>query len=127
MEECTLRPIAHIQSAFAEKFGIPRQSGLVESLPAQVVFEPEFRSAEALRGLEEYSHIWLIWHFSANRPVPASPTVRPPRLGGKHAHGGVRHALSLPAKPAGAFVRAAYKHRTLHAAGARCCTWQGPT
>ncbi|HIW55207.1 MAG TPA: tRNA (N6-threonylcarbamoyladenosine(37)-N6)-methyltransferase TrmO [Candidatus Ruthenibacterium merdigallinarum] len=82
MEECTLRPIAHIQSAFAEKFGIPRQSGLVESLPAQVIFEPEFRSAEALRGLEEYSHIWLIWHFSANRPVPASPTVRPPRLGG---------------------------------------------
>ena len=101
MEECTLRPIAHIQSAFAEKFGIPRQSGLVESLPAQVVFEPEFRSAEALRGLEEYSHIWLIWHFSANRPVPASPTVRPPRLGGKHTHGGVRHALSLRPNPLG--------------------------
>ena len=60
----TLTPIAHIRSEFREKFGIPRQSGLVDALRAQVVFTPPFRNADALRGLEDYSHLWLIWQFS---------------------------------------------------------------
>ena len=77
-----MRPIAHIHSDFSTKFGIPRQSGIVESLQAEIVFEPEFRSREAVRGLDGYSHIWLIWEFSENVDAPWSPTVRPPRLGG---------------------------------------------
>ena len=75
-----LTPIAHIRSDFSEKFGIPRQSGLVEELSAAVVFEPEYRDPSALRGLEGFSHLWLIWEFSRSRGW--SPTVRPPRLGG---------------------------------------------
>ena len=75
-----MRPIAHIKSDFSEKFGIPRQSGLVEELTAAVVFEPEYRDPSALRGLEGFSHLWLIWEFS--RSQGWSPTVRPPRLGG---------------------------------------------
>ncbi len=75
-----LTPIAHIRSDFSEKFGIPRQSGLVEELTAAVVFEPEYRDPSALRGLEGFSHLWLIWEFSRSRGW--SPTVRPPRLGG---------------------------------------------
>ena len=75
-----MRPIAHIKSDFSEKFGIPRQSGLVEELTAAVVFEPEYRDPSALRGLEGFSHLWLIWEFSRSRGW--SPTVRPPRLGG---------------------------------------------
>lgn len=77
-----MRPIAHIHSDFSTKFGIPRQSGVVESLQAEIVFAPEFRSREAVRGLDGYSHIWLIWEFSENVDAPWSPTVRPPRLGG---------------------------------------------
>lgn len=77
-----MRPIAHIHSDFSTKFGIPRQSGVVGSLQAEIVFEPEFRSREAVRGLDGYSHIWLIWEFSENVRVGWSPTVRPPRLGG---------------------------------------------
>ena len=75
-----LTPIAYIRSDFSEKFGIPRQSGLVEELTAAVVFEPEYRDPSALRGLEGFSHLWLIWEFSRSRGW--SPTVRPPRLGG---------------------------------------------
>lgn len=75
-----LTPIAHIRSDFSEKFGIPRQSGLVEELTAAVVFEPEYRDPSAFRGLEGFSHLWLIWEFSRSRGW--SPTVRPPRLGG---------------------------------------------
>ena len=82
MEEWTLRPIARIQSDFSEKFGIPRQSGLVEALRARVVFAPEYRAREAFRGLEGFTHIWLVWGFSQNVEAGWSPTVRPPRLGG---------------------------------------------
>ena len=82
MEEWTLRPIARIQSDFSEKFGIPRQSGLVEALRARVVFAPEYRVREAFRGLEGFTHIWLVWGFSQNVEAGWSPTVRPPRLGG---------------------------------------------
>ena len=80
-------PIAHIRSDFGEKFGIPRQSGLVEELTATVIFEPPFRDLSALRGLEGFSHIWLIWEFSKARRESWSPTVRPPRLGGNQRLG----------------------------------------
>lgn len=84
-EGLTLEPIARIRTEFPEKFGIPRQSGLVEQLQARVEFLPEFRIPEALRGLEGFSHIWLIWEFSQNQGW--SPTVRPPRLGGNKRMG----------------------------------------
>lgn len=77
-----MKPIARIHSDFATKFGIPRQSGVVGSLQAEIIFEPEFRSRDAVRGLEAFSHIWLIWEFSENVRADWSPTVRPPRLGG---------------------------------------------
>ena len=77
-------PVAHIRSDFPTKFGIPKQSGLSQALEARVVFCPEYRSADAVRGLEEFSHIWLLWQFSAavREGETFSPTVRPPRLGG---------------------------------------------
>lgn len=74
--------IAYMRNDFPEKFGIPRQSGLVEELEALIVFVPEYRRPEALKGLEEYSHIWLLWEFSEAERGEWSPTVRPPRLGG---------------------------------------------
>lgn len=77
-----MTPIAHIKSDFSEKFGIPRQSGLVEELRASIVFEPPYRDPSALRGIEGFSHIWLIWEFSQAKREGWSPTVRPPRLGG---------------------------------------------
>ena len=80
-------PIAHIRSDFSEKFGIPRQSGLVEELTADVVFAPEFREPAALRGIGGFSHLWLIWEFSKARREGWSPTVRPPRLGGNQRMG----------------------------------------
>ena len=82
-----MQVIARLRSPFAQKFGIPRQSGVVADVQAQVVFEPAFRNPDAVRGLEDYSHIWLIWQFSeAVRPT-WSPTVRPPRLGGNKRMG----------------------------------------
>ena len=77
-----MKPIAHIQTDFPTKFGIPRQSGIIPSLQGRIVFEPEYRNAEAVRGLEEFSHIWLVWEFSEAVRDTWSPTVRPPRLGG---------------------------------------------
>ena len=82
MNEVTIRPIAHIESDFPEKFGIPRPAGIVEELRGRVVFDGEYRSDEALRGIEGFSHLWLIWQFSENVRDDFSPTVRPPRLGG---------------------------------------------
>ena len=80
--DITIQPIAHMRSDFATKFGIPRQSGLVEELRSTIVFEPGFRDPEALRGIEGFSHLWLIWQFSEAVRQGWSPTVRPPRLGG---------------------------------------------
>ena len=77
-----MKPIAHIKSDFDSKFGIPRQSGLVNDLEASIIFEPEYRVPEALRGLEGFSHLWIIWDFSEAHREKWSPTVRPPRLGG---------------------------------------------
>ena len=82
-----LKTIAKIHTDFPTKFGIPRQSGLVEDLKATIVFQPEYRVAEAVRGLEEFSHIWLIWQFSEAVREDWSPTVRPPRLGGNKRMG----------------------------------------
>lgn len=82
MEEIRITPIARMKSDFPTKFGIPRQAGLVEALRATIVFEPEFRNPDALRGIEGFSHLWLIWQFSEAVRTGWSPTVRPPRLGG---------------------------------------------
>ena len=96
IKEMEIKPIAYIRTAFAEKFGIPRQSGLAKSLTGRIVFEKEFRNPDALRGLEGFSHLWLIWEFSANRNkkentdggnIDWQPTVRPPRMGGNEQMG----------------------------------------
>ena len=78
----SIRPVAVMHSDFPEKFGIPRQAGIVPELESLVVFEPDFRDPEALRGIEGFSHLWLIWQFSESVTESFSPTVRPPRLGG---------------------------------------------
>lgn len=78
-----MKIIAHIRTDFPDKFGIPRQSGLVEGLQGTIIFEPEYRNPEILRGLEEFSHIWLLWKFSKSKKEHWSATVKPPRLGGK--------------------------------------------
>ena len=85
--ETVIHPIAHIRSDFSEKFTIPRQSGLVRSLRAEVVFQEAYRDMSAVRGLEEFSHLWLIWGFSQVEEGHWSPTVRPPRLGGNKRMG----------------------------------------
>ena len=82
MENVTIQVIARMHSDFATKFGIPRQSGLVEELRSTIVFEPEFRNPDTLRGIEDFSHLWIIWQFSEAVRTEWSPTVRPPRLGG---------------------------------------------
>ena len=82
MDNVNIQIIARMRSDFATKFGIPRQSGLVNELRSTIVFEPEFRNPDALRGLEEFSHLWIIWQFSEAVRTGWSPTVRPPRLGG---------------------------------------------
>ncbi len=82
-----LKIIAHIKTDFSSKFGIPRQSGLVDELEATIIFEPEFQNPDALRGIEEYSHLWLLWQFSECADKEWTPTVRPPRLGGNKRMG----------------------------------------
>ena len=82
MENVNIQVIARMRSDFATKFGIPRQSGLVQELHSTIVFEPEFRNPDALRGIEDFSHLWIIWQFSEAVRTGWSPTVRPPRLGG---------------------------------------------
>lgn len=81
-EHVTLKVIARIRTHFPTKFGVPRQSGLVDGLESMIVFEPEYRNIEALRGLEDYEYLWLIWSFSEAIREVWSPTVRPPRMGG---------------------------------------------
>ncbi len=86
-DEYTIKPIAYIHNDLKTKFGVPRQSGLAESLLSEIIFEDEFRVSDALRGLEDFSHVWLIWGFSQARREGWSPTVRPPRLGGNERVG----------------------------------------
>lgn len=83
----TIKPIAHIHCDFKAKFGIPRQSGLIESVRAKIIFLPEYRNPDAFRGIEGYSHLWLLWQFSEAVRQDWSPTVRPPRLGGNKRMG----------------------------------------
>ncbi len=85
--EYPMRAIAHIRTDFPAKFGVPRQSGLVDALEAEIVFEKEYRQPEAFRGLEEYTHLWLLWVFSEARREGWTATVRPPRLGGNRRMG----------------------------------------
>lgn len=82
-----ITPIAHFKSPFTSKFGIPKQSGLAKDLPCRIVFEPAYRNADALRGMEGFTHLWMIWQFSANAHKANSPVVRPPVLGGNEALG----------------------------------------
>ena len=82
-----ITPIAHFKSPFTSKFGIPKQSGLAKDLPGRIVFEPAYRNADALRGMEGFTHLWMIWQFSANAHKANSPVVRPPVLGGNEALG----------------------------------------
>lgn len=82
-----MKIIAHIENDYTEKFGIPRQSGIINSISSRIVFEPEYRVKEAFRGLEGYSHLWLLWQFSEAARETWSPTVRPPKLGGNKRMG----------------------------------------
>lgn len=82
-----IEPIAYFRSPFATKFGVPKQSGLVENLMGTIEFAPQYRNADALRGMEEFDYLWLIWEFSANRHAATSPVVRPPLLGGNRKVG----------------------------------------
>ena len=107
-EEMTLKVIAHIRTAFPTKFGIPRQSGLVDSLRGEVIFTPEYRNADAVRGLEDFSHIWLVWQFSGSVRVPHRPAAPPRR---QHPDGRICHPLALPAQSAGTVQRPAGSHR----------------
>ncbi len=86
-ESMNMKVIAHIRTDFPAKFGIPRQSGLVETLVGEIVFLPEYRRQEALLGIEEFSHLWLLWEFSETKKENWSATVCPPRLGGKEKRG----------------------------------------
>ncbi len=85
--EYTIKPIAYIKNALNTKFGVPRQSGLAKELISEIIFQPEYRNPEALRGITDFSHLWLIWGFSEARREDWSPTVRPPRLGGNERVG----------------------------------------
>ena len=106
-EAMTLKVIAHIHTAFPTKFGIPRQSGLVEELRGEIVFTPEYRNPDALRGLEDFSHIWLVFRRRAGKLVSHRAPAAPWR---QHAGGRVRHPVALPAEPVGAFQRKAGSH-----------------
>ena len=101
MDSWEIRPVARYSGAFGAKFGIPRQSGLAPGIVGRVVFEEPYRVREALRGLEDFSHLWLIWGFSGNKPAKGEwqPTVRPPRLGGNTALG--VWATRSPFRPSG--------------------------
>lgn len=81
-EEFTVTVIAHIYNDYSEKFGIPRQSGIVESVKSKIIFEPEYRNRDAFRGINGFTHLWLLWQFSEVKSGVRSPTVRPPKLGG---------------------------------------------
>ncbi len=82
-----IKPIAHFRSPFSSKFGIPKQAGLVAELEGQIVFEPEYRNVDALRGMDGFDYLWLVWEFSANKHQANSPVVRPPVLGGNEKMG----------------------------------------
>ena len=94
-EAMEISPIAYIKTDFPEKFGVPRQSGRVDSLIGEIVFSPEYSMPEAFRGIEEFSHLWLLWEFSEAVRKDWSPTVRPPRLGGNKRMGVSKKFITL--------------------------------
>ena len=93
-----IKPIAKFRSPFSSKFGIPKQAGLVAELEGQIIFEPEYRNPDFLRGMEGFDFLWLIWEFSANKHKANSPVVRPPILGGNEKVGGIRYPQSFPSE-----------------------------
>jgi len=107
-----IEPIAHFRSPLTTKFGLPRQGGLARSLSGRIVFEPPYRHAEAVRGLERFSHLWIIWEFSANRQQAAGLTVRPPRLGGNERVG--VFASRSPFRPNPLGLTCAYINKVEH-------------
>ena len=118
----TLKAIATIHTPYESKFGVPRQSGVVNSLESTIVFAPEFRNKDALRGIEGYDYLWLIWSFSEAIRSDWSPTVRPPRLGGNVRRGVFCDALAFSAKSPRAFFSAAFARGGTRRVGerARC-------
>jgi tRNA (Thr-GGU) A37 N-methylase len=98
-----IQPIAHFHSPFTSKFGIPKQSGLVAELPGTIVFVPSQRNADALRGIDDFDYLWLIWEFSANKHGATSPVVRPPVLVAMLC-GSLCQSVALPPQPAGTVV-----------------------
>ncbi|MFR5755729.1 MAG: TrmO family methyltransferase [Roseburia intestinalis] len=96
--------IAYVETPYKEKFGIPRQSGLAESTCGEIIFTPKFRNPDAVRGIEEFSHLWLLWEFSRAKQDIFHATVAPPRLGGKKT-GRVCHTFPLPPEFDRSFVR----------------------
>lgn len=124
--EHTMQVIARIRSEFPTKFGIPRQSGLVPETRATIVFEPEYRNPDALRGLEGFSHLWLIWEFSESVRDGWSPTVRPPRLGG-NVRRGVLPRARLSARTPSVFPAFGWKRFARRRIAGRSCSFPGPT
>ena len=120
-----IRVIARIRNAYESKFGVPRQSGLAETVISDIVFEPEYRAPEALRGLEEFSHLWLIWGFDRNGRETWKPTVRPPRLGGNQRVGVFATRSPFRPNPIGlSCVRLCGVEKTAEGTVLR---WRGPT
>ena len=119
-ETMTLKVIAHIHTAFPTKFGIPRQSGLVDGLRGEIIFTPEYRNADALRGLEDFSHIWLVWQFSGAVRESWSPTVRPPAPGRQHPDGRVCHPLPPSGPIRWAFPASGWRPSSTARRWARC-------
>lgn len=125
MENVNIQVIARMKSDFPTKFGIPRQSGLVEDLQSTIVFEPEYRNSDALRGIEGYSHLWIVWQFSESVRQGWSPTVRPPRLGGNTRMGVFAtrspfrpNSLGLSCVKLVSVEQTAYAGTVIHVAGA---------
>lgn len=101
MEELTIKPIAYIRNDFTEKFGIPRQGGLIPELKAKIIFTADYRDPEALRAIETYSHLWLIWGFSANKDRDFHPDGAPADARRQYALGCFCHALAIPPQSVG--------------------------
>ncbi len=118
--------IARIHTDFPTKFGIPRQSGLIPDLKAEIVFEPEYRNPDALRGIEEFSHLWLIWEFSGAVRKEWSPTVRPPRLGGNTRMGVFATRSPFRPNPVG-LSSVQLDSVELHTSGGRCSMFPAQT
>ena len=118
-----MQVIAHIRSDFPSKFGIPRQSGLVDALKAEIIFEPPYRNPDAFRGLEEYSHIWLIWQFSPSDTGSLVANRPPAPVRGQHPDGGICHSVSFSPQPYRAILCPVGKSRTARHARAdiTCC------